>query len=155
MQQLSDISSSPPPPPPPLQHLVSEISKVVMLQFSSQMTNFPLLTGLLFPLSKLYIKLRCDDQPMLEHMEQLLGELGGEMEGEEGEPALEEEFEPSSDEEEDDADTAMEHWPEASHASSCLFCPVYASHELKCSASSKDTLLPAPLPFYLRWTLVH
>ncbi|TWW79271.1 hypothetical protein D4764_10G0003010 [Takifugu flavidus] len=58
---------------------------------------------------KLYNKLRCDDQPMMEHMEQLLGELGGELEGEEGEAALEEEFDPSSDEEEDDADTAMEH----------------------------------------------
>lgn len=46
---------------------------------------------------------------MLEHMEQLLGELGGETEGEEGEPALEEEFEPSSDEEKDEAGTAMEH----------------------------------------------
>lgn len=46
---------------------------------------------------------------MMEHMEQLLGELGGETEGEEGEAALEEEFDPSSDEEEDDADAAMEH----------------------------------------------
>lgn len=64
-------------------------------------------------------------------MEQLLGELGGETEGEEGEPALEEEFEPSSDEEEDDANTAMEHWSEASYAS-CLLCLRYASHELKC-----------------------
>lgn len=90
-----------------------------MLQINSQMTHFPWLTGLLFSPSKLYIKLRCDDQPMLEHMEQLLGELGGETEGEEGEPALEEEFEPSSDEEEDDANMAMEHWPEASHSSSC------------------------------------
>lgn len=48
---------------------------------------------------------------MLEHMEQLLGELGGETaEAEEGEPALEEEFEPSSEEEEeDDGEAAMEH----------------------------------------------
>lgn len=46
---------------------------------------------------------------MMEHMEQLLGELGGETEVEEGEAALEEEFDPSSDEEEDDGDTAMEH----------------------------------------------
>lgn len=91
---------------------------------------------------------------MLEHMEQLLGELGGETEGEEGEPALEEEFEPSSDEEKDEAGTAMEHWPEASHTSSCLLCPRYASHELKCSASLKDTLVAAPLPIYPRWTLV-
>lgn len=54
---------------------------------------------------KLYGKLRCDDQPMSEHVEQLLGELGGEMEGEEGEPALDEDYEPCSDEDE----AAMEH----------------------------------------------
>uniref|UniRef100_A0A8C7DFX7 Si:dkey-12j5.1 n=1 Tax=Oncorhynchus kisutch TaxID=8019 RepID=A0A8C7DFX7_ONCKI len=57
---------------------------------------------------KLYVKLRCDDRPILEHMEQLLVELGGETEGEEEEtdPALDEDFEPSSDDEEEDA---MEH----------------------------------------------
>uniref|UniRef100_A0A8C7DE39 Si:dkey-12j5.1 n=1 Tax=Oncorhynchus kisutch TaxID=8019 RepID=A0A8C7DE39_ONCKI len=57
---------------------------------------------------KLYVKLHCDDEPILEHMEQLLVELGGETEGEEGEtdPALDEDFEPSSDDEEEDA---MEH----------------------------------------------
>ncbi|XP_047454419.1 probable assembly chaperone of rpl4 [Mugil cephalus] len=61
---------------------------------------------------KLYGKLRCDDQPMLEHVEQLLGELGGEMEAEEGEPALDEDYEPCSDEEEEeggDAEAPMEH----------------------------------------------
>uniref|UniRef100_A0A1A7Y3S6 Uncharacterized protein n=1 Tax=Iconisemion striatum TaxID=60296 RepID=A0A1A7Y3S6_9TELE len=57
---------------------------------------------------KLYSKLRCDDQPMLEHSDQLLGELGGEMEAEEGEPALDDDYEPGSDEEEDD-DAPMEH----------------------------------------------
>lgn len=55
---------------------------------------------------KLYNKLRCDDQPVLEHVEQLLGELGGEMEAEEEE--LEEDFEPCSDDE-DDQDAPMEH----------------------------------------------
>lgn len=59
---------------------------------------------------KLYTKLRCDDQPMLEHAEQLLGELGGEMEGEEEDPILDEDFEPCSDEEEEDsAEAPMEH----------------------------------------------
>ncbi|XP_073341263.1 uncharacterized protein [Pagrus major] len=58
---------------------------------------------------KLYSKLRCDDQPMLEHVEQLLGELGGEMEAEEGDPVLDDDYEPCSDEEEDDADAPMEH----------------------------------------------
>ncbi|XP_074509894.1 uncharacterized protein LOC141779128 [Sebastes fasciatus] len=56
---------------------------------------------------KLYNKLRCDDQPILEHVEQLLGELGGELEAEEGDPVLDEDYEPCSDEEEDNA--AMEH----------------------------------------------
>ena len=47
---------------------------------------------------------------MLEHVEQLLGELGGEAEAEEPDPALDEDFEPCSDEEEnDDAGTPMEH----------------------------------------------
>ncbi|XP_029959281.1 probable assembly chaperone of rpl4 [Salarias fasciatus] len=58
---------------------------------------------------KLYAKLRCDDQPMLEHVKQLLGELGGEMEGEEEEPALDEDYEPCSDEEDDDTEAPMEH----------------------------------------------
>lgn len=58
---------------------------------------------------KLYSKLRCDDQPVLEHVEQLLGELGGEMEGDEGEPAVDDDFEPCSDEEGDDPDAPMEH----------------------------------------------
>uniref|UniRef100_A0A3Q1EII5 Si:dkey-12j5.1 n=1 Tax=Acanthochromis polyacanthus TaxID=80966 RepID=A0A3Q1EII5_9TELE len=56
---------------------------------------------------KLYSKLRCDDQLMLEHVEQLLGELGGEMEGEEEEPDLDEDYEPCSDE--DEAEAPMEH----------------------------------------------
>ncbi|XP_023258916.1 probable assembly chaperone of rpl4 [Seriola lalandi dorsalis] len=58
---------------------------------------------------KLYSKLRCDDQPMLEHVEQLLGELGGEMEGEEGDPVLDDDYEPCSDDEEDDEEAPMEH----------------------------------------------
>ncbi|KAM3614260.1 uncharacterized protein V6R79_011781 [Siganus canaliculatus] len=58
---------------------------------------------------KLYGKLRCDDQPLLEHVEQILSELGGEMEAEEGEPVLDDDYEPCSDEEEEDADAAMEH----------------------------------------------
>ncbi|KAI3360988.1 hypothetical protein L3Q82_013196 [Scortum barcoo] len=61
---------------------------------------------------KLYAKLQCDDQPMLEHLEQLLGELGGEMEGEEEDPVLDEDFEPCSEEEEEEEDSAeapMEH----------------------------------------------
>ncbi|XP_041844145.1 probable assembly chaperone of rpl4 isoform X2 [Melanotaenia boesemani] len=59
---------------------------------------------------KLHNKLRCDDQPMLEHVEQLLGELGGEMEAEEGDPALDDDYEPCSDEEENDgAEAPMEH----------------------------------------------
>ncbi|KAM7420701.1 hypothetical protein PAMA_015091 [Pampus argenteus] len=58
---------------------------------------------------KLYSKLRCDDQPLLDHVEQLLGELGGEMEGEEGDPDVDEDYEPCSDEEEDDAEAPMEH----------------------------------------------
>ncbi|XP_070823504.1 uncharacterized protein [Chaetodon trifascialis] len=58
---------------------------------------------------KLYSKLRCDDRPMLEHAEQLLAELGGELEGDEGVPVLDDDYEPCSDEEEDDADAPMEH----------------------------------------------
>ncbi|XP_074539244.1 uncharacterized protein LOC141800540 [Halichoeres trimaculatus] len=58
---------------------------------------------------KLYGKLRCDDQPMLEHVEQLLGELGGEMEAEEGDPVLDDDYEPCSDEEEDGTEAPMEH----------------------------------------------
>lgn len=45
---------------------------------------------------------------MLEHVEQLLGELGGEMEAEE--EVLGEDFEPCSDEE-DNTEDLMEHWP--------------------------------------------
>ncbi|KAF1387865.1 hypothetical protein PFLUV_G00084350 [Perca fluviatilis] len=59
---------------------------------------------------KLYSKLRCDDQPMLEHVDQLLGDLGGELEGEEGDPVLDEDYEPCSDEEEEgNAEAPMEH----------------------------------------------
>ncbi|KAM9310523.1 uncharacterized protein KZ484_026402 [Pholidichthys leucotaenia] len=59
---------------------------------------------------KLYSKLRCDDLPMLEHVEQLLVELGGEVEAEEGEPVLDEDCEPcSDDEEENGSDAPMEH----------------------------------------------
>lgn len=51
----------------------------------------------------LYVKLRCDDGPILEHMEQLLVEVGGETEGEEEtDPALDEDFELYSDNEEED-----------------------------------------------------
>ncbi|XP_077431976.1 uncharacterized protein LOC144057872 isoform X2 [Vanacampus margaritifer] len=60
---------------------------------------------------KLHSKLRCDDQPMLEHVEQLLGELGGELEGEEAQVGVDEDFEPASDEEEEEAkeDAPMEY----------------------------------------------
>lgn len=46
---------------------------------------------------------------MSEHVDQLLGELGGEMEGDEGAPVLDDDYEPSSNDEED-ADTPMELW---------------------------------------------
>lgn len=47
---------------------------------------------------------------MLEHAEQLLGELGGEMEEEEEDPGLDEDYEPYSDDEEDgEAEAPMEH----------------------------------------------
>uniref|UniRef100_A0A3Q2GGY6 Si:dkey-12j5.1 n=1 Tax=Cyprinodon variegatus TaxID=28743 RepID=A0A3Q2GGY6_CYPVA len=59
---------------------------------------------------QLFSKLQCDDQPMLEHAEQLLGELGGEMEAEDEDPAVVDDFEPCSDDEDDDtAEDAMEH----------------------------------------------
>lgn len=58
---------------------------------------------------QLHSKLRCDDQPMLEHVEQLLGELGGELEGEESEVGVDDDYEPVSDEEEAKEDTPMEH----------------------------------------------
>ncbi|XP_033983974.1 probable assembly chaperone of rpl4 isoform X2 [Trematomus bernacchii] len=57
---------------------------------------------------KLYIKLRCDDQPMSEHVEQLLSDLGGELEGEEEDPLLDEDYEPCSDEEEEEEEDAAE-----------------------------------------------
>uniref|UniRef100_G3P1V8 Si:dkey-12j5.1 n=1 Tax=Gasterosteus aculeatus aculeatus TaxID=481459 RepID=G3P1V8_GASAC len=65
-------------------------------------------------LKELYSKLRCDDQPMLEHVEQLLGELGGELAGEEGDAPLNEDYEPCSDDDEeeeegDDVEAPMEH----------------------------------------------
>lgn len=68
-----------------------------------------LLYPFFFLLPQLYSKLRCDDQPILEHVEQLLSELGGEMEGEEEEPVLDDDYEPCSDDEEDDAEAPMEH----------------------------------------------
>uniref|UniRef100_H2LWL3 Si:dkey-12j5.1 n=1 Tax=Oryzias latipes TaxID=8090 RepID=H2LWL3_ORYLA len=59
---------------------------------------------------KLYSKLRCDDKPMLEHTEQLLAELGGDMEPQEGDEALDDDYEPCSDEDENnDAEAPMEH----------------------------------------------
>ncbi|XP_077577264.1 uncharacterized protein LOC144199478 [Stigmatopora nigra] len=58
---------------------------------------------------KLHTKLCCDDQPMLEHVEQLLGELGGELDGVEANVGVDEAYEPTSDEEEADNNTAMEH----------------------------------------------
>ncbi len=71
---------------------------------------------------------------MLEHVEQLLGELGGEVEGDEGDPVLDDDFEPCSDEEEDDADAPMEHWPQPlACALRFLFFPHHASLYLKCS----------------------
>ncbi|XP_008321568.1 probable assembly chaperone of rpl4 [Cynoglossus semilaevis] len=57
---------------------------------------------------KLYNKLKCDDQQLHDHVQQLLGELGGETEGED-EPALDEDYEPCSDEEGADGEAAMEH----------------------------------------------
>ncbi|MEQ2181040.1 hypothetical protein GOODEAATRI_007278 [Goodea atripinnis] len=58
----------------------------------------------------LYMKLRCDDQPMLEHAEQLLGELGGEMEAEDEDPDLDDDYEPCSDDEEGgETEAPMEH----------------------------------------------
>lgn len=58
---------------------------------------------------QLYNKLQCDDQPVLEHVEQLLGELGGEVDGEDEESALDEDYEPCSDEEDDaEAEAPME-----------------------------------------------
>ncbi|XP_068179473.1 uncharacterized protein si:dkey-12j5.1 isoform X2 [Antennarius striatus] len=58
---------------------------------------------------KLYIKLHCDDQPVLDHVQQLLSELGGDFEGNEEDPVLFDDYEPCSDEEEQDADAPMEH----------------------------------------------
>ncbi|XP_037130388.1 probable assembly chaperone of rpl4 isoform X2 [Syngnathus acus] len=58
---------------------------------------------------KLHSKLGCDDQPMLEHVEQLLGELGGELEGEEAQVGVDDDYEPASDEEGDKEDTPMEY----------------------------------------------
>uniref|UniRef100_A0A3B5Q248 Si:dkey-12j5.1 n=1 Tax=Xiphophorus maculatus TaxID=8083 RepID=A0A3B5Q248_XIPMA len=57
---------------------------------------------------KLYSKLRCDDQPMLDHAEQLLGELGGEIEEEDEDPAVDDDYEPCSDNEEE-VEAPMEH----------------------------------------------
>ncbi|KAM9783217.1 uncharacterized protein ACB057_015524 [Neosynchiropus ocellatus] len=56
---------------------------------------------------KLYGKLRCDDEPVLAHVEQLLGELGGEVDGEDDDPGAEDHCEPCSDDDGDDA--PMEH----------------------------------------------
>lgn len=80
--------------------------------YSRQGPSLTLLTHTF--LSKLYSKLGCDDQPILEHTEQLLAELGGAVEGDEdqGDPDLEGDYEPCSDEEEehDEGDDApMEH----------------------------------------------
>lgn len=44
---------------------------------------------------------------MLEHVEQLLGELGGELEAEEGDQIPDDDYEPCSDD--DEEDSAMEH----------------------------------------------
>lgn len=64
---------------------------------------------------KLYVKLHCEDVAMLEHTEQLLGELGGELvaddDGDEAGPSIDDigdDFIQSSEDEEDD--DAMEHW---------------------------------------------
>ncbi|XP_061918934.1 uncharacterized protein si:dkey-12j5.1 [Entelurus aequoreus] len=60
---------------------------------------------------KLHSKLHCDDQPVLEHVEQLLSELGGEMEADEGDAGIDDDYEPASDDEEEEEkeETAMEH----------------------------------------------
>ncbi|TSK20222.1 putative assembly chaperone of rpl4 [Bagarius yarrelli] len=66
---------------------------------------------------QLYVKLRCDDAPVLEHTEQLLGELGGELvddgidDAEVAGPSIDDigdDFIQTSEDEEDD-DDAMEH----------------------------------------------
>ncbi|XP_060756183.1 uncharacterized protein si:dkey-12j5.1 isoform X2 [Neoarius graeffei] len=64
---------------------------------------------------KLYMKLHCEDVPMLEHTEQLLGELGGELvahdDGDEAGPSIDDigdDFIQSSEDEQED-DDAMEH----------------------------------------------
>lgn len=63
---------------------------------------------------QLYVKLHCEDAAMLEHTEQLLGELGGELvaddDGDETGPSIDDigdDFIQSSEDEEDD--DAMEH----------------------------------------------
>nr|XP_057940570.1 uncharacterized protein si:dkey-12j5.1 [Doryrhamphus excisus] len=61
---------------------------------------------------KLHSKLHCDDQPVLEHVEQLLSELGGEMEGEDEDTAVDEDYEPASEDEDEEKkkeETPMEH----------------------------------------------
>lgn len=59
------------------------------------------------------MKLQCDDAPMLEHTEQLLGELGGADDGaDEAGPSVDDigdDFVQSSEDEEDADDDAMEH----------------------------------------------
>ncbi|KAL7840327.1 hypothetical protein AOLI_G00256500 [Acnodon oligacanthus] len=64
---------------------------------------------------KLYVKLHCEDPPMLEHTEQLLGELGGELladddDDDQAGPSVDDigdDFIQSSEDEEEDV--AMEH----------------------------------------------
>lgn len=71
---------------------------------------------------------------MLDHVEQLLGELGGEVEGEDGDPGLEEDYEPcSDDDEDDDDDAAMEHWPHP--VASTLWFHFSASFQFKNSSA--------------------
>uniref|UniRef100_A0A3B3Z4C8 Uncharacterized protein n=1 Tax=Poecilia mexicana TaxID=48701 RepID=A0A3B3Z4C8_9TELE len=98
-----------------LEGLLEEDDEVVQLYenipFFSAPQQFPSFKHshylLLSPL-QLYGKLRCDDQPVLEHAEQLLGELGGEIEEEDEDPAVDDDYEPCSDDEEE-ADAPMEH----------------------------------------------
>ncbi|XP_054638452.1 uncharacterized protein si:dkey-12j5.1 isoform X1 [Dunckerocampus dactyliophorus] len=60
---------------------------------------------------KLHSKLHCDDQPVLEHIEQLLSELGGEMEAEDDDAGVDEDYEPASDDEEEEEEEEKEETP--------------------------------------------
>ncbi|MEQ2211896.1 hypothetical protein XENOCAPTIV_019786, partial [Xenoophorus captivus] len=80
-----------------------------MKNFSDMIERAPV-ESISLTIALLYMKLRCDDQPMLEHAEQLLGKLGGEMEAEDEHPDLDDDYEPCSDDEEGgETEAPMEH----------------------------------------------